>query len=90
MASERRFTLEHARQLALMRQFAIIVEKKTTELCLSDESGNCFGSIVSLLRELLVHLDELPNTCLPPQSARSDCDNGYEKCNDGVCRAWCS
>jgi hypothetical protein len=87
---ERKFTLEHARQLALMRQFAIILEKKTTEICLSDDTGNCFRQIVSLLRGLLERLDELPDQCLPPLSARADCDDGYEKCNDGVCRAWCS
>lgn len=87
---ERAFTLEHARRLALMRQFSLIIEKKTTELVLADETGNCFNSIVSLLRELLEELDELPATCLPALNARSDCDPGYEKCSDGVCRAWCS
>ena len=87
---ERKFTLEHARQIALMRQFAIVIEKKTTELCLSDNDQTCFHSIVSLLRDLLTKLDQLPDTCLPTLSARSDCDDGYEKCNDGVCRAWCS
>ena len=90
MPTERKFTLEHARQLALMRQYAIIVEKKTTELCLSDEGDQCFSKIVQLLRRLLKDLDELPDTCLPPKTARSDCDPGYEKCSDGVCRAWCS
>jgi hypothetical protein len=87
---DRTFTLEHARQLALMRQFAIVVEKKTTEICLSDETGDCFRQIVTLLRGVLERLDELPDQCLPPRGVRSDCDDGYEKCNDGVCRAWCS
>jgi hypothetical protein len=87
---ERRFTLEHARQLALMRQFALIVEKKTTELCLSDDTGKCFGEIVSRLRDLLDKLDDLSGSCLKPKEAREDCDNGYEKCSDGICRAWCS
>ena len=87
---DRKFTLEHARQLALMRQYALIVEKKATELCLSDDGGRCFESLVSLFRELLKDLDEMVDDCLPPRGARSDCDNGYEKCNDGVCRAWCS
>jgi hypothetical protein len=87
---ERSFTLEHARRLALMRQFALIIEKKTTELVLADETGECFNSIVGLLRDLLEELDQLPGNCLPPRNVRSDCDPGYEQCSDGICRAWCS
>ena len=42
-------------------------------------------------RELALAASQLGmRPCLPPQSARSDCDNGYEKCSDGICRAWCS
>ena len=87
----RSFKLEHARQALLMRQFALVIEKKTIEICLSNEKGDCLDEVVSALRALLTRLDELIQPCSKQfRETNEDCDHGYEKCNDGVCRAWCS
>lgn len=85
----REFTVEDARRLALLRSYLLIVEKKTTELTLSDGTGSCFSGVVSEIRECLRKLDILKGTCTASVQA-SDCSDGYERCSDGVCRAWCS
>jgi hypothetical protein len=85
----RDFTLEDARRLALLRSYLLIVEKKATELALSDGTGTCFSGVVSELRECLRKLDILKGTCTM-SVLNADCHDGYERCDDGVCRAWCS
>ncbi len=51
--------------------------------------GRAFQAFVSEIRECLRKLDILKGTCTASVQA-SDCSDGYERCSDGVCRAWCS
>ena len=82
----RPFTLEDARKLAIARSFAVIIEKKVSELAMADVD---FTLVTGHLRTLLGELDGIRTQNFQHQP-NSDCSNGYEFCNDGICRVWCS
>jgi len=83
---DRPFTLEDARKLALARSFAVVIEKKASELAMSSVD---FTLVINHMRSLLASLDQVREVHFQ-QHPNSDCCNGYEFCNDGVCRVWCS
>lgn len=83
----RPFTLEDARKLAISRSFALIIEKKVSELAMVEEVD--FALVIGHLRALLATLDEMVEV-ESVQHGGGDCSNGYEFCEDGICRVWCS
>jgi hypothetical protein len=82
----RPFTLEDARKLAIARSFAVIIEKKVSELAMSEAD---FTLVTGHLRTLLAALDGMREVHFQ-HHPNSDCSNGYEFCEDGICRVWCS
>jgi hypothetical protein len=78
------FTLEDAKKLAMARSFAIIIEKKTSELAIADVD---FTLVTGHLRSLLAALDEVRAQHMQHPGP---CYDGYDFCEDGVCRVWCS
>lgn len=81
------FTLEDARKLAIARSFAVIIERKASDLAMTDVD---FALVTRHLRTLLAALDQIRDSYTVQHHINSDCSNGYEFCNDGICRVWCS
>jgi hypothetical protein len=83
---QKAFTLEDARKLAIVRAYALIIEKKASELVGSDAD---FAMVVSHIETLLAALGNVAEG-LHATSASRDCYDGYDLCDDGICRVWCS
>jgi hypothetical protein len=80
----RPFTLEDARKLAITRSFAVVIEKKVSELAMADVD---FTVVTGHLRTLLAALDGVREVSFSPNG---DCPDEYNFCDDGICRVWCS
>ena len=83
------FTLKDAENLALLRAYVVTIEKKTMELWANDKNGDCMDGAIAAIKDLLTVLTDLQTNCIAA-SGEPDCRDGYEPCNDGVCRVWCS
>jgi hypothetical protein len=88
--TRREFTLEDARKVALLRSYMVLLEKMTTDLWASDGDGSLFPQMVDMLRSLAQQLKELGDGNRNQLTSSSDCSDGYELCQDGVCHVWCS
>jgi hypothetical protein len=86
----RPFELEDARKLALLRSYMVLIERMTTDLWASDKNGSLFPQMISMLRALAQQLKELGDGNRTQLTSSSDCSDGYELCQDGICHVWCS
>ena len=87
------FTVNDAEKLALLRAYVVTIDRKTIDLWANDKSGDCVKEAIVEMRKLLKLLSDLHTKCKKSESGpegEPECRDGYEPCEDGVCRVWCS
>ena len=90
-----KFDIEDARRLEVVRSLLLMVEKDACELVSTEDSCPSYAEVVRKLRALLSDFAEMRQACAASGASNGtlreqDCWDDYIKCEDGVCRAWCS
>jgi hypothetical protein len=87
------FTLDDAEKLALLRAYVVTMDKKTIDVWANDKTGDCVKEAIAAIRKCLEALSDLQKECQKSKTdpeGEPECRDGYEPCEDGVCRVWCS
>ena len=83
------FTLEDARRLAVVRALVLTIEKDACELVATNATCKAYPEVLKGLRDVLETFKALRKDC-PRAMASEQCWDDYDRCEDGVCRPWCS